>query len=714
MAVAFLDTADRYKLGNSSAVGAIGIWASLPGVSDGTAETFQVVEPEFGARTGRRCWLLNNDLNATTANSPRFIFANGAQNIAQIAFAVYLPTLPHRSDKWAIELQSSAPAVIASIYFGADGVVRVRDSSNTTVAQTSVPVVSASEWFWLDARFNRSAGTVEIRDEAGNVIVNQSGLTFAADFAGGRFFNDFTTSDPTPIYYIDDIAFRDGSGTENNNFYPIGSGRVFVLNPVADDPPNEWPFIARRMFDNGVGEMLTGTNVGFSVPDSAALEVGSGDYTIEGTFRWNAIPVDGAEQNLLSKWRASGNQRSWRLFLYENGGDRFLSLEVTTDGTTGTLTVLHDFPFTPDLYRPYSIAVSRNSGDNALYIDGVRVGPVASDALTYYDGSASVAVGAEDNGTNLLQNPFRGWMDEIRYTVGVGRYAAEYTPATVKFPRSISDPSWNSVQLLMGFDNGNAIDESQFGRTVTANGTASALLTDDGLAAYQSIDKQLRDDTFIEAAYLPATGTLELSANPLNTQTVVVGATTYRFVTALSVANDVLIGVDADASIDNLIAAINQDPGAGTIYGTGTTANASAFAEPLPGAIAKIEALVPGTAGNSIVFTTTVTGATISGSGTLAGGENIPAFAQFVLERAPRGVTRVESVSIFARRSVFGPGGATMQPSFVDGSAAVSTGADTVAPANPAWQVDHFSTNGGDAWSIADLINSKIRVNRTS
>ena len=714
MSVAFVDTADRYRTGNAAAVGMIGVWASIPGVGSGDSSVFQVVEPSFGARTGRKCWMLSNHVNSLVINTPRFIFANGAQNIAQIAMAVYLPTLPHRNDKWAIQLLSTGPAVVASIYFGSDGVMRVRDSSGTVVAQTAVPVISASEWFWFDARFNRSAGTVEIRDEAGAVLISASGLTFDADFAGARPLNEFTVADPTPIFYFDDLAVRDGSGSENNNFYPPGSGRVFVLNPIADDPPNEWPFVARRMYDNGVGQTLTGTDVGWSTPDSAALEVGAGDFTIEGTFRWNAIPTGGAQQVLLSKWREGNNTRSWRLFLYESGGDCFLSFEATTDGTTGTLTVIHDYPFTPDRYRPYHIAVSRNSGDNALYIDGVRVGPVAADALTYFNGSASVVVGAEQDWATTLRKPFRGWLDEIRYTVGVGRYPTEYTPAADRFPRSLDDPHWNSVQLLMGFDDGNAIDNSQYGRTITTRGNAIALLTDDGLAGYQSINKQLRDDTFIEAAYLPAKGTIELVSNPLNGEEVVVGATTYTFVSSLSSANDVLIGIDADESIANLIAAINQDAGEGTIYGAGTVANADAFADPLPGAIASIEALVPGVAGNSIVFTTDVTDAIISGSGTLDGGEDIPAFAQFTLERAPRGVTRIESVSIFTRRSVFGPGGATLQPSFVDGSASASTGADSVVPANPAWQVDHFSTNGGNAWTIADLINSKIRVNRTS
>jgi len=240
------------------------------------------------------------------------------------------------------------------------------------------------------------------------------------------------------------------------------------------------------------------------------------------------------------------------------------------------------------------------------------------------------------------------------------------------------------------------------------------LITDDGLFAYQSIDKIGRDDTFIEAAYLSATGTFELTGLPSATETVVIGSDTYTFVAALAVAYDVLIGVDAEATIDNLIAAVNQGAGGGVVYGTGTIANADADATALPGAITKITALLPGTAGNSIVFTDTVTNAIISGSGTLAGGTDIPSPSTYFIERLPRGTTRVDSISLFTRRSVYGPGGATMTPSFVDGANASSNGATAAAPANPAWQVDQFDTNGGIAWSVANFVGSRVRVTRNT
>lgn len=69
-------------------------------------------------------------------------------------------------------------------------------------------------------------------------------------------------------------------------------------------------------------------------------------------------------------------------------------------------------------------------------------------------------------------------------------------------------------------------------------------------------------------------GTLTLTGNAGDTQTVVIGAKTYTFQTVLTnVDGNVLIGASASDSIDNLIAAINLGSGSGTLYAAATTAH---------------------------------------------------------------------------------------------------------------------------------------------
>lgn len=75
-----------------------------------------------------------------------------------------------------------------------------------------------------------------------------------------------------------------------------------------------------------------------------------------------------------------------------------------------------------------------------------------------------------------------------------------------------------------------------------------------------------------------ATGTLTLTSVPGDAETVTLGSTVYTFNTVLGGANSVLIGGSASAAIDNLVAAITGGAGEGTVYGTGTVANADATA----------------------------------------------------------------------------------------------------------------------------------------
>lgn len=72
-----------------------------------------------------------------------------------------------------------------------------------------------------------------------------------------------------------------------------------------------------------------------------------------------------------------------------------------------------------------------------------------------------------------------------------------------------------------------------------------------------------------------ARGVLTLTGNALDSETVVVGATTYTFQTVLTdVDGNVLIGVDAEDSIKNLTSAMNLVAGAGTKYAASMTAQA--------------------------------------------------------------------------------------------------------------------------------------------
>lgn len=116
-----------------------------------------------------------------------------------------------------------------------------------------------------------------------------------------------------------------------------------------------------------------------------------------------------------------------------------------------------------------------------------------------------------------------------------------------------------------------------------------------------------------------ATGTLTLTANPTNTETVVINGKTYTFQTTLTdVDGNVLIGASASDSLDNLIAAIGLGAGSGTAYAASMTPNTDLTALAGAGDTMDVTALYGGTGGNGITTTETLAlgswgGATLSG-----------------------------------------------------------------------------------------------------
>ncbi len=108
--------------------------------------------------------------------------------------------------------------------------------------------------------------------------------------------------------------------------------------------------------------------------------------------------------------------------------------------------------------------------------------------------------------------------------------------------------------------------------------------------------------------------------NPLAASVVVLGTQTYTFVAALGVADDVLLGANAQGSMNNLINAIAALPDqAGVTHGTGTVVNALAQASAFEDNALVAESLEEGTPGNLILSTTDVVNAVWS-SATLIGG----------------------------------------------------------------------------------------------
>ena len=124
------------------------------------------------------------------------------------------------------------------------------------------------------------------------------------------------------------------------------------------------------------------------------------------------------------------------------------------------------------------------------------------------------------------------------------------------------------------------------------NGTGTPF-TISGIINYDGGTEDIPNDALILAG-VRATGTLTLTANLANNDTVTLGGKTYTAKTPqVTSANDVLIGATAADTIRNLVNAINGGAGEGTTYGNGTSPNTDATAVKGAGDTMVARAIIP-------------------------------------------------------------------------------------------------------------------------
>ena len=598
----------------------------------------------------------------------------------------------------------------------------------TLLATTSAPVIVPETWVSLNVKITSNGvdGNVDLQVYVGeiiaaNLVLDLTAVAFSSDgtIDGlgllGPSFAAFGMTSDSSTKYMRDLVVCDTSGTENNDLL----GQVFVgaQEVRGEDLGGGWSAEARTNISDGVLNMQD-ANTGLRVGDNANLELGTGDFAIEGFWRFHSLPIGTEEMVLASKWAGDTNQRSWKLYYDADPGE--IKFDISTDGSA--VTTVWSYPFTPDLDKYYHFAVDRETDVIRVFVNGTQFGVDIADTNTYFDGTASFGLGAEYTGANALvtATAFDGFVDEFRLTVGSSRYNADFTPTTVPFGRDgIDDTDFANVELLMGFDNGALVDESSNAFTLVPGAGVAVNTPLDGDNSFQVLNRRPSwDDTYIEARNTFATTILTLTGLPLDTETVTLGSQTYTWVTALSagptVAYEVLIGADEAECISNILEAVNGGTGLGTVYSAGTVANLDVFASTLPSPQVSFTATAIGVAGNSVASTETLTNGSFPDT-TFAGGEDIPAYSQFAMERLPVDVTSILGLQITARGYKSDAGDANLRFDLVGPSAGVGTGAALSTDLSPSWLRQIFEIDPDTAATItpSTITGGRIRVTRT-
>lgn len=201
-----------------------------------------------------------------------------------------------------------------------------------------------------------------------------------------------------------------------------------------------------------------------------------------------------------------------------------------------------------------------------------------------------------------------------------GKLSAAVFAGTTASLAAWADPAENIVYLNAWSPNksvGNALTLTKTGTNITVSGATFS----GGITGGKGNKAQ---------------GVARLALQPSALDQFVIGTLTYVFTAGTPAAFgastvEVKIGATVDVTLGNLAKAVNASGVAGTDYSSATPANSDIQATSYTDLAIFLEALVAGSAGNSLVLTKTGTNLAVSGSGTILGGSDSAAYDETAL-----------------------------------------------------------------------------------
>ena len=199
------------------------------------------------------------------------------------------------------------------------------------------------------------------------------------------------------------------------------------------------------VFFGGTGDYL-------SIGDSADLELGSGDFTIEGWFYFGNTGSSGTA--FWGKWNSPN--RSYTFAYVKSTGT--YTFGYSTDGSAEVL--LTSAALSADIDTWVHFAAVRNGSSLKVYRNGISIIDASVGSATFYNATTDLYIGRLQSNTNYDYN---GYVSNFRLIKGTALYTAAFTPPTQKLT------AVENTVLLCCQDSNDALQEAT-GKTITGQG----------------------------------------------------------------------------------------------------------------------------------------------------------------------------------------------------------------------------------------------------
>lgn len=276
-------------------------------------------------------------------------------------------------------------------------------------------------------------------------------LVTNGDFETGDLSNWTSTTDINGAWSADNTVKKSGSysakwtptadgdgntkallhfdGTDTSTTITDESGKTWTANNGAQLKTAQKKFGTASCF-------FDGTNDYISTPDHDDWNLGSGNFTVEAWIR----PADIANRFVLGQGSDGVSTRSFYITI---GSDGAIGATLASGSTEYVLNTETSF-YSADTW--YHVALVRNGNVFSLYVDGVLVDSITL-SITLNNASTALSIGRFGDQAVFY---YSGYIDEFRFTKGVARHTANYTPEVAAYEDIISKGILTSDRVAVG------------------------------------------------------------------------------------------------------------------------------------------------------------------------------------------------------------------------------------------------------------------------
>jgi len=309
--------------------------------------------------------------------------------------------------------------------------LRMYDAGGSSVTATSSASLTSNSWNHVAA--TRSGNTLTVY--VNGVSSGTATFTGTSTNASVLEIGGYNSATALSTGYISNARLVKGTAVYTGNFTPsitpltAISGTSLLTNftngAIYDNAMmNDLETVGNAQISTSVKKYGTGSLyfdgtgdylLGASNPN---MSFGAGDFTVEAWVYTQG--TSGNNQTIFQKGRGGDSNLEFAMSL--NGSNQ-LTCFYTTDGSTVVQPVASSN--TVSLSTWTHVAISRSGSTWRCFVDGTLRGSDTYSA-TLYTGTGVISSGANPVG----DNPYTGYIDDLRVTKGYARYTANFTPPT--------------------------------------------------------------------------------------------------------------------------------------------------------------------------------------------------------------------------------------------------------------------------------------------